>query len=74
MKGKREAEKETKTLDRALLGVAVFLVLFILSMTVIFCVKGATPDVLIQYVLGAGGVEAVVTAAITITKNLKKEG
>lgn len=72
MAGKRELNRERKTLNCALLGLAVFLAVFIVTMIVIFCVKGAVPDVLIQYVLGAGGVEAVLTAAITITKKLKE--
>ena len=37
-------------------------------MTVIFCVYGAVPDTLIQYTLGAGGVEALVLAGIKISK------
>ena len=32
----------------------LFLLAFIVAMTVIFCVKGAVPDTLIQYTLGAG--------------------
>lgn len=74
MSGKRVAKKEKKALDVALIGTAFFLSVFIVSMVVIFCVKGSTPDVLIQYVLGAGGVEAVMTAAITITKKMKDGG
>ena len=41
---------------------------FIVAMTVIFCVKGAVPDTLIQYTLGAGGVEALLLAGIKICK------
>lgn len=37
-------------------------------MTVIFCVKGSVPDTLIQYTLGAGGVEAFLCAGITVSK------
>lgn len=50
----------------ALLG--GFALVFITAMTVIFCVKGAVPDTLIQYTLGAGGVEALLLAGIKITK------
>lgn len=57
-----------KTSDKvlAIMGICIFA--FVVTMTVIFCVKGATPDVLIQYVLGAGGVEALLLAAIKISK------
>ena len=41
---------------------------FIISMEVIFCIKGAVPDTLIQYTLGAGGVEVMLLAAIKISK------
>ncbi len=46
----------------------LFLLAFIAAMTVIFCVKGAVPDTLIQYTLGAGGVEALLLAGIKISK------
>ena len=46
----------------------LFLLVFIAAMTVIFCVKGAVPDTLIQYTLGAGGVEALLLAGIKISK------
>lgn len=57
---------KTSNLVLALLG--VFLLAFIAAMTVIFCVKGAVPDTLIQYTLGAGGVEALLLAGIKISK------
>ena len=43
-------------------------------MTAIFCVKGAVPDTLIQYTLGAGGVEALLLAGIKISKVMKGDG
>ena len=46
----------------------LFLLAFIAAMTVIFCVMGAVPDTLIQYTLGAGGVEALLLAGIKISK------
>ena len=51
-----------------LLALGLFAFGFIVAMTVIFCVKGAVPDTLIQYTLGAGGVEALLLAGIKITK------
>lgn len=57
-----------KTSNRVLLALAVFLLVFITAMIVIFCVKGAVPDTLIQYTLGAGGAEALVLAAIKVSK------
>lgn len=59
-----------KTSNTVLVILAVFLLTFIIAMTVIFCVKGSVPDTLIQYTLGAGGVEALVLAAIKVSKVL----
>ena len=73
MSGKRLLEVKNpkpkqKTSNLVLLVLGLFLLLFIIAMTVIFCVKDAVPDTLIQYVLGAGGVEAVLLAAIKVSK------
>ncbi len=63
--------KKTSNIILALLG--AFLLAFIAAMTVIFCVKGAVPDTLIQYTLGAGGVEALLLAGIKISKVIAGE-
>ncbi len=58
--------KKTSNVILSVMG--VFLLAFITAMTVIFCVKGAVPDTLIQYTLGAGGVEALLLAGIKVSK------
>ncbi len=63
--------KKTSNIILALLG--IFLLAFIAAMTVIFCVKGAVPDTLIQYTLGAGGVEALLLAGIKVSKVITGE-
>lgn len=60
--------KMTKTSNIILLVLGVFLLAFIITMIVVFCVKGSTPDTLIQCVLGAGGFEAIALAGIKISK------
>lgn len=70
---KRKKTKKKKTSNTVLIIIGVFIFAFITAMTVIFCVKGAVPDVLIQYTLGAGGVEALLLAAIKISKVVKGE-
>lgn len=67
MKGRRQ-QSPMKTSNLILLALGVFALGFIAAMTVIFCVKGAVPDTLIQYTLGAGGVEALLLAGIKISK------
>ena len=59
-----------KTSNRILLAMGLFALAFIIAMTAVFCVKGAVPDTLIQYTLGAGGVEALLLAGIEISKVL----
>lgn len=66
MRGRRR--KKGKTSDVILLVMGLFAAAFIVAMTVIFCVKGSVPDTLIQYTLGAGGVEALLLAGIKISK------
>jgi hypothetical protein len=70
---KQKTKKKRQTSNVILVVVGVFILAFIVAMTVIFCVKGSTPDVLIQYTLGAGGVEVLLLAAIKISKVLKGE-
>lgn len=66
-KKKKKKTKELK-LDDILKALALFLVVFITAMTVIFCVKGEVPDVLITCVLGGGVFEAFYTMMIKIQK------
>ena len=57
-----------KTSNIILVVLGIFTAIFIAAMTVIFCVKDAVPDTLIQYTLGAGGAEALLLAGIKISK------
>ena len=69
MSGRYELDKQgRKTLTVILVAVGVFDVAFIITMIVLFCIFQTVPDVLIQCVLGASGVEAFLTAAIQIVK------
>jgi hypothetical protein len=60
--------KKRKTSNLVLLAIGIFIVAFIVSMEIIFCVTGSVPDTLIQYTLGAGGIEVLLLAAIKISK------
>ena len=60
--------KKKRTSNRVLLALGVFFTVFIGAMVLTFWEKGAVPDTLIQYTLGAGGVEALVLAGIRISK------
>ena len=61
-------KNKRKTANIVLLILGIFIFAFITAMTVIFCVYGAVPDTLIQCTLSASGVEALLLAAIKISK------
>ena len=74
MSGKHSIKKKKlKALTVSLLAVGVFCVAFIIAMIVIFCVKGSVPDTLIQYTLGAGGLEALFCAVIQCVNTIFKK-
>ena len=50
------------------LGVVIYWVLFVLVMVVTYWARGGVPDTLIQYALGGGAVELVITALIELVK------
>lgn len=60
--------KARKTSNMVLVVLGVFVLVFIITMIVTFWIKGSVPDTLIQYTLGAGGLEAVALSAIKIAK------
>ena len=67
---KRRRRKKLDTSLKVIIVMGVFAAVFILIMIVTFWVKDAVPDTLIQYTLGAGGVEAFLLAGIKISKVL----
>ena len=66
MSGRRRRRR--KTSDVILLAMGLFVAAFIVTMIVTYWAKGGVPDTLIQYTLGAGGVEALLLAGIKISK------
>ena len=67
------ANKKRNTSNLILIILGIFILAFIIAMIAIFCKYQSVPDTLIQYTLGAGGVEAVVLAAIKISKVISGE-
>ena len=61
-------QKGISTSSVVLITLGVFLLAFIIAMTAIYCVKGSTPDTLIQCVMGGGGFEALLLAGIRVSK------
>ena len=73
MSGKRVLHQKRKVSNTILAVLGVFELVFIITMIVIFCVKGSVPDTLIQYTLGAGGIESVALSAIKVSKVVSGE-
>lgn len=63
--------KKLSKLSKILLAVGIFDLIFIIAMIVVFVVVGQEMDTLITCVLGASGVEAIVSAVIKVT-NIKE--
>ena len=67
---RRRRKKKRKTSNIVLVLLGICILLFTISMIVTFWFKGSVPDTLIQYTLGAGGIEALLLAGIKISKVL----
>lgn len=71
MARQRQAKKK---IDKIVKGVLIYWVLFVVVAWITFWIKDAVPDTLIQYGLGGGAVELLVTGAIEIMRDkLNKE-
>ncbi len=67
---KKTEKKPLGTIDKILIILGGFMGLFTIAMIVTFYIKDAVPDTLITCVMGCGGVEGILTAAITISKQI----
>lgn len=69
------AIKPPKKIDKIVKGVCIYWIVFVAVAWVTFWVKDSVPDILIQYGLGGGAVELVVTGIIEIKRDrMNKEG
>ena len=67
-------KKKTKKMDLIIRGVLIYWCVFVALGWVTFWIKDSVPDTLIQYGLGGGAVELLVTGAIEIFRDkLNKE-
>ena len=73
MRMMRKSNK-TKKIDKIVKGVLIYWVLFIITAWVTYWVKDSVPDTLIQYGLGGGAVELLITGVLEIARDkLNKE-
>lgn len=67
--------KQVKKLDRIVKGVCIYWIVFVSVAWITFWVKDSVPDTLIQFGLGGGAIELVVTGFIEIMRDkINKEG
>lgn len=71
---KKQNKKKPKKIDKIVRGVLIYWVAFVVVAWITFWVKDSIPDTLVQYGLGGGAVELLVTGAIEIFRDkLSKE-
>lgn len=67
-------KKKKKMLDRIVIGVLIYWLVFVTVAWIAFFVKESVPDTLVTVGLGGGSVELIITGAIEIFKDkLQKE-
>lgn len=66
----KDNKKKPKKIDRIVRGVCIYWIVFVSVAWITFWVKDSVPDTLIQYGLGGGAVELVITGAIEIFRDL----
>lgn len=62
-------QKKPKKIDRIVKGVCIYWIVFVVVAWVTFWVKDSVPDSLIQFGLGGGAVELLVTGVIEIMRD-----
>lgn len=65
----RNSKPKPKKIDRIVKGVLIYWCAFVILAWVTFWVKDSVPDTLIQYGLGGGAVELLVTGMIEIFRD-----
>ena len=65
-------EKKPKKLDKIVRGVLFYWITFVSVAWITYWIKDSVPDTLIQYGLGGGAVELLITGAIEIFRDFRK--
>lgn len=63
------AGKKTKKIDKIVKGVCIYWIVFVIVAWVTFWFKDAVPETLVQYGLGGGAVELIVSGIIEIKRD-----
>ena len=62
-------KKKSKKIDKIVKGVLIYWIVFVLIAWITFWIKDSVPDTLVQYGLGGGAVELLITGAIEIMRD-----
>lgn len=63
-------QKKPKKIDRIVKGVCIYWIVFVSLGWITFWVKDSVPDTLIQFGLGGGAVELLISGAIEIMRDV----
>ena len=66
----RQNKKKPKKMDMIVKGICIYWITFVVVAWITFWIKDAVPDSLIQFGLGGGAVELLVTGAIEIMRDV----
>jgi len=66
-------KKKPKKLDKIVKGVCIYWITFVSLAWITFWVKDSVPDTLIQFGLGGGAVELLITGGIEIVRDIRTE-
>lgn len=58
-----------KKIDKIVKGVLIYWILFVITAWVTFWIEDSVPDILIQYGLGGGAVELLITGVLEIARD-----
>lgn len=64
-----QVKKQPKKIDKILKGVCIYWVTFVIVAWITYWVKDSVPDSLIQFGLGGGAVELLISGAIEIFRD-----
>ena len=67
-------KKKSRKLDKIVIGVLIYWIVFVSIAWITFWVKDSIPDTLVTVGLGGGSVELIVTGAIEIFKEKFQKG
>lgn len=66
----KKHNKKSKKIDQIVRGVCIYWIVFVITAWITFWVKDSVPDTLVQFGLGGGALELLVSGFIEISRDL----